>query len=308
MNPGYRMELRDIEYFSVVAEHRHLGRAAEALGLTQPALSKCLRRLETALEAKLVRRTSTGVELTAEGTALASRVRDLRLSLDDVAREVRDLTHGRVGVLRVGAAPGMVDRLLPASCAGLLKDAPQATFKVAIGHNNILLPALRNGDLDLIVSGIPGTSYQDLVQEYLCDDEFVVFGSAHHPLAHRGEVSLAELLPFRWASGSADVMAWQRLCRAFDSSGLPAPRSALEAGSHSLRGLVTAASDLLCFGARADLTETARRLRLAEIPVRNLQWTRRVGVSYRKSAYLSPIARRFIELLKTATVAKSTAA
>ena len=60
------MELRDIEYFAVAAEHRHLGRAAAALGLSQPALSKSLRRLENALQAKLVKRTPKGIDLTPE--------------------------------------------------------------------------------------------------------------------------------------------------------------------------------------------------------------------------------------------------
>ena len=57
------MELRDIEYFAVIAEHGHLGRAADALGLSQPALSKSLRRLEQALQVKLVKRTPDTWEL-----------------------------------------------------------------------------------------------------------------------------------------------------------------------------------------------------------------------------------------------------
>src|SRR5689334_4923868 len=66
------MELRDIDYFAVVAHHGHLGRAAEALGLGQPALSMSLRRLEQSAQAKLVKRTAKGVELTAVGAALLS--------------------------------------------------------------------------------------------------------------------------------------------------------------------------------------------------------------------------------------------
>ena len=76
MNFGYRMELRDIEYFTVVAQHGHLGRAAAALGLSQPALSKSLRRLESALQAKLVKRTTKGVELTLEGSTLLARANE----------------------------------------------------------------------------------------------------------------------------------------------------------------------------------------------------------------------------------------
>lgn len=291
------MELRDIEYFAVVAEHRHLGRAAAALGLTQPALSKSLRRLELALEAKLVRRTPNGVELTAEGEALASHVHRLRLSLDDVTREVRDVTHGRVGHLRIGAAPGMADLLLPAPCIALLKDGPQVTINVTVGNNNMLLRGLRNGDLDLIVSGIPDAPYEDLVQEHLYDDEFIVFASATHPLAARKKVAIADLVRWRWAS-TANVLAWQWLQRTFQNHSLPPPRIALETGSLSLRSLIAASSDLLCFNAKRAFRESAQHLQLVEVPVKELTWTRHVGLSYRADAYLSPAAKRFIEILK----------
>src|SRR5215831_10954255 len=89
------MELRDIEYFAVLAEHGHFGRAAAALGITQPALSKSLQRLETVLEVQLMRRTAKGVELTAEGLALQVRARELRLSLQSVAREIKEIGEGR---------------------------------------------------------------------------------------------------------------------------------------------------------------------------------------------------------------------
>src|SRR4030088_1827111 len=103
------MELRDIEYFAVIAEHGHLGRAADALGLSQPAISKSLRRLEQALEVKLVKRTPKGVELTAEGSTLLLRVRALRLSLQDVTREIADVRDGSVGHLRIGVGENVAE-------------------------------------------------------------------------------------------------------------------------------------------------------------------------------------------------------
>src|SRR3954471_23848850 len=108
------MELRDIEYFGVIADHRNMRRAAEALGLTPPALSKSLRRLETAMEAKLVQRTGRGVELTPFGAALAVQARKLRLTLADITREAADLNGGRTGHLRIGAGPTDCE-LLPAA-------------------------------------------------------------------------------------------------------------------------------------------------------------------------------------------------
>ena len=83
-------QLRDVEYFAAIAEHGQVQRAAAALGLSQPALSKSLRRLELAMNAKLLKRTPKGVELTSVGSALLARVSRLRLSLDDVTREIAD--------------------------------------------------------------------------------------------------------------------------------------------------------------------------------------------------------------------------
>ena len=124
------MELRDIEYFAVIAEHSHLGRAADALGISQPALSKSLGRLETAVGVKLVKRTPRGVELTAEGAALQRRVSDLRLSLQSVTREIRDVSEGRVGQLRIGVGAQISERFLSAAFSGLLDDAPQTTLRL----------------------------------------------------------------------------------------------------------------------------------------------------------------------------------
>src|SRR5688572_4827553 len=97
------MELRDIEYFAAVAEHGNVRRASEALDLSPPALSKSLRRLEKSLQARVVKRTPRGVELTAVGAALLAQARKIRVTLDDVAREAADLARGETGGLRIGS-------------------------------------------------------------------------------------------------------------------------------------------------------------------------------------------------------------
>src|SRR6185503_1391890 len=138
------MELRDIEYFAVVAEHGNLTRASEALGLSPPALSKSLRRLEKSLEARLVRRTPKGVELTAVGSALLAQVKRIRLTLADVAREAADLSQGRAGHLRIGVGPTLAE-ILPPAYAKLAKDAPRLTVEISVTDNDVMFPALRNG-------------------------------------------------------------------------------------------------------------------------------------------------------------------
>lgn len=293
------MELRDIEYFAVVAEHGHLGRAAEALGLSTPALSKSLRRLETAMQAKLVSRTPKGVELTAEGSALLSHVRPLRLSLHDVAREIADLGKGHSGHLRLGSAPGAADYLLPAAFGTLLSDAPSVTVSVTVGEEPVMVAALRNGQLDLVVARLATPPYEDIIQEYLYADEFVAYASTNHRLAKVQSVEIPDLAGERWAFPSVNGLICKWLQRVLEDKGLPAPQITLAGGPMQIRFQAIGASRLLGMAPRQILRQVAPRLRLAEIPVKGLTWTRQVGVGYRKGAYLSPVARRFIEILKT---------
>jgi DNA-binding transcriptional LysR family regulator len=300
------MELRDIEYFAVIADHGNLGRAAEALGLSHPALSKSLRRLESAVEAKLVRRTPKGVELTAEGNALLGRARELRLSFQDMSREIRDIGSGRGGRLRLGIAPGIDEVLVGPSCGLMRNEAPRVTVMFTSATNDVLVPSLLNGEYDLIVSGIPARPQDGILQEALYEDEFVVFVSPRHPLARRKAASLAELARESWVLSPENTLSRRRLVEAFAQHGLGTPCVAAEANSAAARLRIVMSSDLLGFGSLRAMEQSSTVESAVAVPVKEIAWSRRVGVSYRSNAYVSPAARRFIDILKrvAATVAE----
>jgi DNA-binding transcriptional LysR family regulator len=296
------MDLRDIEYFAAIAQHGHLGRAAEALGLGQPALSMSLRRLENSAQAKLVKRTPKGVELTAVGAALFSHVSRLRLARDDLAREIADLAHGRAGHLRIGASPSNADVFLPEACGTLLTEAPKVTLNVTVLDNDALLPALRKGDLDLAVTHALQFSQPELTLEPIREDEFVVCCASTHRLARQKSVTLDDLAQERWAaatSATGEAGPLRRLQAAFEQRGLPAPRIALVTDLVMFKLRAVAGSDLVGTAVRANAGAAAAQLRLKILPVKGLDWVRTVAVAYRKDAYLSPAARRFIAILKT---------
>jgi DNA-binding transcriptional LysR family regulator len=294
------MELRDLEYFAVVAEHGNMSRAAEVLDLSPPALSKGLRRLENSLNAKLVKRTAKGVELTSVGSALFAQVRRIRLTLQDVAREAADLSEGRAGHLRIGTSAAIADQL-PTAYAALLKEAPKLTVHVTTGDNDVMVPALQNGELDVIVNYLHTSSYEGLIQERLFEDVHVVCASANHRLSRYKRVTMDDLLQERWALITPDVPNMQWLHRAFYDRGLPAPRVALETRSLRLRLQVWASTDLLGFMSRRIIREVAPRFRLVEIPVKELRWRHSAGVIYRREGYVAPAVRRLVELLKQTT-------
>ena len=293
------MELRDIEYFTVMAQHGHLGRAAEALGLSQPALSKSLRRLEHELGAKLVKRTPRGVELSAEGMALLGRARELRLTVQAMAEEIRDVGRGHVGHVRIGAGPVSSAEMLVEALLPLLHDAPKVSFNIVVSDNDLMIPALRRGDLDLVVGYAPrALPREGLVEEQLFEVDFVVVASADHPLAGRKVVSLDDLAGERWTLTESSLLTQQRLRRLFLERGLPPPDVAVETRSLRLRLQLVASSRLLDYTAHGVYLSARKRFRLKVLPVKELAWRRPVSVVYREGAYLSPTARQLIASIK----------
>src|ERR1700743_2268519 len=100
------LEIRDLEYFDVIARTQNLGTAAQIIGRTKPALTKCIRRLEEAIGAALFVRSGRGIVLTAAGRTLRERAERLRSQAVEVRREVRDVATGAAGHVRIGMGGG----------------------------------------------------------------------------------------------------------------------------------------------------------------------------------------------------------
>lgn len=293
------MELRDLRYFAVVAEHQNLGRAAEALDLSATALGKSLRRLEKSVGAKLVQRKSKGVVLTAVGNALLTRIGPLHGILNDVCHEAADLAQGRAGYLHVGAGLGPNESRLAHAYVALLKEAPGITLKVIVGDNNVFCNMLHKGELDFCISGRRLLSPAEFVLEHLYDDAFVVCASAHHRLAKRKQLSVTDLASERWAaSNNLALPQWQELFRVFEHNRLPKPVVALEGSSSRVRTIAVAYSDYLGLANKQTLNQEISRYPLVELPVKDFAYSQPMSINYRKDAYLSPAALRLIEILK----------
>jgi DNA-binding transcriptional LysR family regulator len=295
------MELRDIEYFTVIADQKHLGRSADILGLSQPAISKSLRRLEDALQVKLFRRSHRGLELTAEGSVLLARTRELQLSLKSVAREVKEVSQGRVAHLRIGAGPSVRSELVAAACARLSMDMPRATIEVIVSDTDEITPALRKGDLDLILNLMYPTAPEGLRYVPLYDEEFVLCAAARHRLARKQKVTLADLSNERWASSGAALPTLQGLRAIFEGKGLPPPHVAFESRSSWLRLQVAASSDLLLYASRSLIRlGQASGYPLAILPVRELVWLRPIGAILRREDYVPAAVQRLIDHVRAA--------
>lgn len=292
------MRLEDLRYFVAVAEDGHVGRAAQRLGVSQPALTKGVQRLEQGLGLQLFERGPKGMALTSVGAVFFDRARQLCLGLDEAVQEAGDLHLGAIGTIRVGVSPVFADHLVCSTFTELLRQRPGAKARLSIHLNDALAASLRLGDLDLAVHALDDTPADDLEQRQLFSDELCVVLREGHPLLDKPRLRLADLAEAGWALPRPEVLARRRLEARLAEHGLPAPRIVLLLdNSITLSSSVLRGSDLLSVMSRFSLRTPAGQGLMA-LPLGEAVWPRRIGVVTRRGAYLSPLVLRFIELLQ----------
>jgi DNA-binding transcriptional LysR family regulator len=291
------LEIRDLEYFDVIARTQNLGTAAQIVGRTKPALTKCIRRLEEAIGAALFVRSGRGIVLTAAGMTLRDRAERLRSQATEVRREVRDVATGAAGHVRIGMGARPAQDILPNIIGDLIAAMPDVTIEIIIGINNELRNALRSGELDLVV----GPSALERVEEFqshvLLNDEVVIAAGKGHPLLSR-RVGLKDLAGQRWVlpHQSAEQRIW--LEEVFRKQGLPPPQAQIETNSLYLLPDLIAHTRLLTFMPRRHLSRKPSGVGLFEIKLAATTMRRRFEVMYRQHAYLPPAALRVVALLR----------
>jgi DNA-binding transcriptional LysR family regulator len=184
--------LRDLRYFVAVAEELHFGRAAERLHLSQPALSKQIRSLETTLRAQLFRRDRRQVELTAAGTALYAVARDLLQDWDDGVAVVADAAAQEARVLRVGTLTSIGRALYPAIIDQFAKRQPGWQVELRSFGWGDATGGLRDQAADAAFVWLP-VDDPLIESEVLAVERRFVALSAAHPMAGRSSVSFAEI-------------------------------------------------------------------------------------------------------------------
>jgi DNA-binding transcriptional LysR family regulator len=174
------VELRQLEYFVAVARHRHFGRAAEAVYVTQPALSQQVRRLEAELGLALLRRTSRGVELTPAGVDLLVRAQRI-LGEVALARGEMDEHAGVVrGAVRVAATTADALRL-PEVLAAFHGEHPSVRLALRHASASEVLALLRRGAVDLAVLSLRGEAVEGLQVTPLAEEPLRIIAAPDEP-------------------------------------------------------------------------------------------------------------------------------
>ncbi|HKC53351.1 MAG TPA: LysR substrate-binding domain-containing protein, partial [Burkholderiales bacterium] len=222
------MRLSQIRNFLAVVESGGIRAAARKLGVSQPAITRSVRRLETDLHARLLQRTPTGVVLTKPGRAFLARARAAQTELRKAEEEVDQLGQ-RVGSVEFGVSPTSA-MMVPEAVIRFRQQFPQARVRIAEGLPNLLIPLVRDETLDFaicrraVVKPDSGLAFRPLFR-----NDFVVVARKGHPLkdarslAGLAQASWISLLPLDAPGGPFD--------RAFSPVGLSIPQRVIQCES-----------------------------------------------------------------------------
>src|SRR5690625_1896984 len=215
------MELQQLRYVLTVAETGNFTRAAQQCFVVQSALSHQIAALERELGFTLFARTSRRVELTAAGAAFLPAA---RACLEAAERAVTDAAAaaGQVrGRLAVGVIPTVTAIDIPAAMRRFHERYPEVRIALRIGGSQDLCAAVRSGDLDAAVLGLPESDEPQGVQSrVLAHDRHVAVLASEHHLAERDSVSLIDLARETFADFPAGTPGRAQSDLAFTAAGL----------------------------------------------------------------------------------------
>ncbi|MBP6328803.1 MAG: DNA-binding transcriptional regulator OxyR [Dokdonella sp.] len=186
------MNLRDLRYLVALAEHKHFGRAADSVFVSQPTLSTQIMKLEEELGVSLVERTPRKVLLTEVGQEIVKRAREVLTEIEQIREIARRTLDPESGSLRLGIFPTLGPYLLPHVVPRIRERYPRLELLLVEEKTEEILRQLREGRLDAAVLALP-VHDAHLHVERLFDEPFVLAVPTDHPLAKRSSISLNQL-------------------------------------------------------------------------------------------------------------------
>lgn len=291
-----RLKFKQLQLLVMVAEHNNILRAAQVLNMAQPAATKTIRELEQTLGMDLFDRTSRGVTTTLFGEVVVRHAKLILSQLRHASEELVSLNTGTTGKIAVGTLLAAAPTLLPRAIVLLKKERPNINIQVVEGTNDKLMPMLRVGDLDMVVGRLPEYRERDgLSQEVLYYEPVSIVARKDHPLAGRGELTLADLMDEEWILPPPQTSLRRQIETAFRKAGLQPPIKTVESVSILTNHTLLLETDMV---AAMPYQVVQSQPGLVRLPVNLRTALGPVGITLRTGVDLTPAATYFAGALR----------
>ncbi|EDX3399857.1 LysR family transcriptional regulator [Salmonella enterica] len=293
-----RIRLRHLHTFVAVAQQGTLGRAAETLNLSQPALSKTLNELEQLTGTRLFERGRLGAQLTVPGEQFLTHAVKVLDALNTAGLALNRKEDASADVVRVGALPTAALGILPAAIGRFHQQQKSTSLQVATMNNTMLLAGLKSGEIDLGIGRMSdpelmgGLNYELLFLESL---KLVV--RPGHPLLQE-TITLSRVMEWPVVVSPKGTVPRQNAEALLQSQGCKMPAGCIETLSASLSRQLTVDYDYVWFVPSGAVKEDLRQATLVSLPVPTQSAGEPIGILTRVDIPLSTGAQMLIAAIR----------
>jgi LysR family transcriptional regulator of gallate degradation len=292
---------RRLQAAALLAEMHYMPGVARAMGTSQSAVSQAIARIEDMLGMPLFLRTAHGMLPTDAGRRWIEHFERVLAELRHIPEDIAALAGVVQGTVTIGALPLARSQLLPFAIAAVLQQHPRLQIRSLESPYDELSAGVLSGRIDFIIGALRASVGDAFVSNALFQDKAVLVARTGHPLAARKRLALEDLAGFPWVLGRAGTPLRESIEGFFRSHGAAPPVPAVETGDLALlRGLLLESSMLTVLSAR-QLHHEVRTAQLVVLPLEMPGLERRIGVTTRRGAYLSPGARALLGEIERAS-------
>ena len=293
-----RIRLRHLHTFVAVAQQGTLGRAAETLNLSQPALSKTLNELEQLTGTRLFERGRLGAQLTLVGEQFLTHAVKVLDALNSAGQALNRKEGLNNDIVRIGALPTAALGILPTVIGQFHKQQKDITLQVATMNNTMLLAGLKSGEIDI---GIGRMSDPDLMSglnyELLFLESLTLVVRPGHPLLQE-TVTLSRVMEWPVVVSPKGTVPRQNAETLLQSQGCKIPAGCIETLSASLSRQLTVDFDYVWFVPSGAVKDDLRRGVLSALPIATQGAGEPIGILTRVDATLTPGTQTLLSAIR----------
>lgn len=283
--------LKQLRILKAIATEKNFTKAAELVHISQPALSKQIRRLEKNLDVSLINREPNKISLTANGKVFLQYSERILALCEESCRAVIDLKNGERGTLTVGASQTIGIYLLPQVLALFAKNYPQINLKVQVNSTRIIAKNILNREIDLAVVGgkIPQNLKRNLIIEKFVEDEFSLIIARSHPFARKKKITKEDLYHLNFITLNANSTIRKFIDTILLQNQIEAKQLKIIMQLNSIEGIKTAVSLGLgaAFVSSAAIEKEIELKKIEILKIENIRITRTLYIISQPKCYKS---------------------
>ena len=298
------MDVRHLRNMLAVIEEGSLGKAAQRLNISQPALTKSIQRLEEHLGVRLFDRDARGMKPTFYADSLKGYAKAACIGMAEAESQIAALRDGTEGIFTVAGPPFVMSELLPPVLAKLAEMRPKLQVHL-VSQNRNLFTDLLDGKFSLAVAMLyDEMPKQGLTKHWLFDDRLVVAMRPDHLLAKKRKIAAADLIDQNWVFPDSDTWSHRRLKLYFEQQGVNPPWPRFESRDPPVMKALIMASNHIGVISKLGIENDMAKGLLKGVEIDSPLMLRPIGIVTRKNEPMSPAVKTFVRIIEDLCVAR----